>query len=99
MINSLRKTSSFYIKKNLNIKVKPFWYQYWDRCIRNKRHFYETATYILYNPIKHHYVEDLKTYPFSSFQMRIKQEEESLRANFLEYKPKHIKYYEDIDDF
>jgi putative transposase len=99
VINSLHKTTAFYIKKELNIQVKPFWYQYWDRCIRNDKHYFETATYILYNPIKHEYVEDLKEYPYSSFPIRYQQERENLKANFLEYKPQYISYYDDIDDF
>lgn len=98
-INTLHKTSAFYIKKELNIEVKPFWYQYWDRCIRNEKHYYETATYILYNPVKHHYVENLNDYAFSSFHIRKAQEEERLRENFLTYKPQKITYYNDIDDF
>ncbi len=99
LINSLHKTSAFYIKRELDIKAKPFWYQYWDRCIRNEKHYYETAMYILYNPIKHYYIEDLKDYPFSSFQIRFQHEEKQLRENFLEYKPQFISYYDDIDDF
>ena len=98
-INLLHKTTAYHIKKELKLQVKPFWYQYWDRCIRNDKHYYETATYILYNPIKHDYVEDLKDYPYSSFPIRYQQERENLKANFLEYQPQYISYYDDIDDF
>jgi len=98
-INSLHKTSAFHIKKQLNIDVKPFWYQYWDCCIRNEKQYYETATYILYNPVKHHYVGNLNDYTYSSFHIRKQQEEETLRANFLTYKPQTITCYNDIDDF
>ena len=71
-INTFHKTSAFHIKKELDIDIKPFWYQYWDRCIRNEKHFYETATYILYNPVKHGYVEDLNDY--SSFKSRVQED-------------------------
>jgi len=98
-VNSLHKTSSFHIKKELHIEVKPFWYQYWDRCIRNEKHYFETATYILYNPVKHDYVDNLNDYPFSSFHIRKAQEEEKLRKNFLTYKPRAIRYYDAIDNF
>ena len=99
LINSLHKTSTFYIKKVLKINIEPFWYQYWDRWIRDDKHYYETATYILYNPIKHNYVEDLKNYPFSSFPIRMKQEEDNLRKYFLKYKPQNLSYYNEIDNF
>ena len=98
-INTLHKTSAFHIKKALDINVKPFWYQYWDRCIRNEKHYYQTATYILYNPVKHEYVDNLNDYAFSSFNIRKEQEEDELRKNFIMYKPQNIKYYDDIDDF
>jgi len=99
LINVLHKTSAFHIKKELNLAVKPFWYQYWDCCLRDERHFFETANYILYNPVKHGYVDNLNNYPFSSFSMRMSQEEAELRKNFLLYKPQEIRYYDDIDDF
>jgi len=98
-INTLHKTSAFHIKKALNINVQPFWYQYWDRYIRNEKHYFETATYLLYNPIKHLYVDNLNNYAFSSFHIRKEQEEDVLRKAFLTYKPQTIKYYDDIDDF
>lgn len=58
MINTLHKTSAYHIKQEIQVKVKPFWYQYWDRCIRDEKHFYRTAMYILYNPLKHGYLEE-----------------------------------------
>lgn len=99
VINSLHKTTAYYIKKNLNVQVKPFWYQYWDRCIRDEKHYYETATYILYNPVKHDYVNDLNEYPFSSFHDKYKNDEDDLRKKFREYKPQSICYYDELDDF
>ncbi|MBN1352220.1 transposase [candidate division KSB1 bacterium] len=98
-INTLHKTSAFHIKKLLDLDVAPFWYQYWDSCIRNETHYFETATYILYNPVKHGYVENLNDYAHSSFHIRKKEEEEKLRKAFLQYKPGTITYYNDIDDF
>jgi len=99
VINTIHKTSAFYIKKELKLQTRPFWYQYWDRCIRNDKHFYETAMYILYNPIKHHYVDNLRDYPFSSFHIRLQQEEQELKNKFIESKPQSIHYYDDIDNF
>ena len=79
--------------------MKPFWYQYWDRCIRNERHYFETTTYILYNPIKHQCVDNLNDYAFSSFHISKEQDEDELRNNFITYKPQCINYYDEIDDF
>ncbi|MBN2411408.1 transposase [candidate division KSB1 bacterium] len=98
-INSLHKTTTYHIKNALRINIKPFWYQYWDRCIRSEKHYYETATYILYNPVKHHYVDNLNNYEFSSFHQSKEQNEDGLKKCFLTYKPQDIMYYNDIDDF
>jgi putative transposase len=45
---------------------RQFWYNYWDRCIRNERDYWEHFNYIHYNPIKHGYVQKLRDWPFSS---------------------------------
>lgn len=99
VINSIRKTTAFYIKKELKTQVNPFWYQYWDRCIRDEKHYYETATYILYNPVKHGYVNNLNEYPFSSFHEKYKNDRDDLRKKFHKYKPQSICYYDELDDF
>lgn len=98
-MNTLHKTSAFHIKKLLEVDVRPFWYQYWDRCIRNEKHYHETANYILYNPIKHNYIDNLDDYSYSSFHIRKQQEENELRKSFISYSPQAIAYYNDIDDF
>jgi putative transposase len=46
---------------------KPVWWNYWDYCPRNEREYYIRQNYLLWNPVKHGYVENLKDYPFSSF--------------------------------
>jgi putative transposase len=46
---------------------KPIWWNYWDYCPRNEADYMTRLNYLLYNPIKHSYVTDLKEYPFSSF--------------------------------
>ncbi|HPG41649.1 MAG TPA: transposase [bacterium] len=97
--NTLHKTTAFHIKKTLNIEIKPFWYQYWDKCIRDEKHYYETATYIMYNPVKHNYVTNLNDYEFSSFHSNKNEDEEALRKTFITYKPQTINYYNEIDDF
>jgi len=99
MINALHKTSALHIKKALKIQDKPFWYQYWDRCIRDEEEYRRTATYILYNPVKHGYVENLEDYPYSSFHERFRDDEVRLRADFTKYRPQDIKAYDAVDGF
>ena len=45
---------------------RKFWYNYWDRCIRNEQDYWRHFNYIHYNPIKHGYVKQLRDWPFSS---------------------------------
>jgi len=99
VINSIHRSSGYFINKQFEIKAKPFWYQYWDRCIRDERHYYETMAYILYNPIKHGYVQNLRDYRYSSFHDRIAAGENELREVFFKNRPKNILYYDEIDDF
>lgn len=43
------------------------WWNYWDYCPRNEKEYMIRQNYLLYNPVKHGYVADLKEYPYSSF--------------------------------
>jgi len=99
MINSMHKTSAFHIMQRLNLNVKPFWYQYWDRCIRNDEDYNRTAYYVLYNPIKHGLTENLEQYRFSSYRDRSCDEGTAI-VNFVgRYKPEENKDFDEIDDF
>ncbi|MEE4310663.1 MAG: transposase, partial [candidate division KSB1 bacterium] len=84
-INSLHRTSAYHIKKYLKLNVDRFWYQYWDRCIRDEKQFYETAMYIVYNPLKHEYVSNMSEYAFSSYQWNNYGDQEKYRTLFREY--------------
>ena len=44
------------------------WYNYWDYCPRNERDYRVRLCYLLNNPYKHGYVEDLHDWPWSSFR-------------------------------
>jgi putative transposase len=50
---------------------RPVWWNYWDYCPRNEKDYYTKLNYLLTNPIKHGYVDDLNDYPFSSFSARL----------------------------
>ena len=96
-VNTLHKTSAFHIKKMDSIQANPFWYQYWDRCVRNENHYFKTAAYILFNPIKHGYTDQLENYPFSSYHMQ--RDEDFVRKNLERYKPEDGSEYGEVDDF
>ena|SRR3989338_6506233 len=68
---------------------RKVWYQYWDRCIRSERDFWERFNYIHHNPVKHGYVthqEALKEYPYSSYQTwHLRKGETWMASCFMEY--------------
>lgn len=99
MINVLHKTSVYHIKRHLNLHIDPFWYQYWDRCIRDEKDYVNTAGYILFNPLKHGLVEDMRNYRYSSFHERFQEEGESLMEGFERIKTENISYLEEMDHF
>ena len=45
---------------------RQFWYNYWDRCIRDEGDYWRHFNYIHYNPLKHGYVKYLRDWPYSS---------------------------------
>jgi putative transposase len=46
---------------------KPVWWNYWDYCPRDENDYMTRVNYLLFNPVRHGYVKDLRDYPFSSF--------------------------------
>jgi REP element-mobilizing transposase RayT len=60
--NGVPGTANFSIDKD-----KPVWYrEYWDRYIRNKRYYEETAAYIHSNPVAAGLVEAPNDWPWSA---------------------------------
>ncbi|HDQ44947.1 MAG TPA: hypothetical protein ENN17_05525 [bacterium] len=99
MINALHKTTAFHIMREMKIKVKPFWYQYRDHCIRNEEEFYRTAMYIVFNPVKHGLVKEMKEYSFSSYTSRFQENPEKLKEDFARYRPVETDEFRVMDDF
>ena len=75
----------------------PVWWNYWDYCPRDEREYLVRLNYLLTNPIKHGYVENLRDYPFSSFHRLLETEgRESLVKQFYDYPEyKDLKIVED----
>ena len=64
----------------------PVWWNYWDYCPRDERDYFVRLNYLLYNPVKHGYVADLKDYPYSSFHERLQNlGREALAGQFRAY--------------
>ncbi len=59
------KTATYFNQID-NVPGRRVWWNYWDRCIRNDRDFWQHFNYIHYNPIKHKYVNQLSEWPHSS---------------------------------
>jgi putative transposase len=48
-------------------KGRRIWYRYSDRKMRSEPHYWATANYIHFNPVKHQYVEDIRQWAWSSW--------------------------------
>lgn len=62
------------------------WHNYWDYCPRNEREYNIRLCYLLNNPVKHGYVDNLADWRWSSFhRLMAEQGDEALRATFREH--------------
>jgi len=87
MIQRIHAASGKYIREATNCE-KPVWYNYWDYCPRNEHEYYTRLNYLLNNPIRHGYVENLHDYPFSSFHALFKEwGREHLAEQFRTFPP------------
>ena len=65
----------------------PVWWNYWDYCPRDENDYWVRTNYLLYNPVKHGYVNNLDDYPFSSFKTVLEEMgRENLAACFRKYR-------------
>jgi len=51
----------------------PVWWNYWDYCPRDEKDYRVRLNYLLINPVKHGYCDNLHDYPFSSFHQQLAQ--------------------------
>jgi putative transposase len=66
LMHRLHGRSARQIRAATNCEL-PVWWNYWDYCPRDERDYLIHLNYLLYNPVKHGFVADLKAYPYSSF--------------------------------
>lgn len=65
----------------------PVWWNYWDYCPRNEADYRVRQNYLLYNPVKHGYVTDLRGYEHSSFHALLaEQGREELARQFRKHR-------------
>lgn len=81
---------------------KPVWWNYWDYCPRGDRDYNIRLNYLLWNPVKHGYVDDPGQYQLSSFHKMFdeigEEEVEKQFRRYPEYKNLVLREAED-DDF
>lgn len=77
----------------------PIWWNYWDYCPRDEKDYLTRLNYLLTNPIKHKYVNNLHDYPYSSFHSLFSEKgKDVLVKQFHDY-PKYKKLEIEEDNF
>ena len=90
-IQQIHRESAKEINQLIGYKAEPFWYNYWDTCVQDRKDYFTRMNYILYNPVKHKYVEKLSNYKWSSFNMRLEKAGiEELQMQFALYNYKNL---------
>ena len=82
----LHGRSSFIWNHEDNARGRKCWHCCTDRRIRGARHFNVTLNYILYNPVRHGYVDSWDKWPYSSIHEYLeKMSEKQALENFEAY--------------
>lgn len=77
----------------------PVWWNFWDYCPRDEQDYLTRLNYLLINPVKHGYCDNLYDYPFSSFHQRFEQSgRKALAKQFREHRGYQTLFL-DEDDF
>jgi len=85
IITNVHAFTGYYIKQ-VSQPPKRVWWNYWDYCPRHERDYMIRLIYLLHNPVKHGYVDDLYNYQISSFHdALVTQGPEKLRQQFNDY--------------
>ena len=85
LMKDIHAATGYHIKQMTQTRIRVWW-NYWDYCPRNERDYHIRLVYLLNNPVKHGYVDNLHDYPFSSFHQALAvQGEAALRQQFKDY--------------
>jgi len=64
-LGSVHGRSSRYANRRDQTSGRRVWYKYTDRKVRSERHYWTCLHYIIINPVKHEFVNDLLEWPWS----------------------------------
>ncbi len=100
IFQAVHRASGIFIRKVTKCE-KPVWWNYWDYCPRNESEYMNRLNYLLYNPVRHAYTDDLNDYEFSSFhEFRADVGRDRLVEQFREFPDyKTLRLREKDDDF
>jgi len=85
IMRGIHRTSAVMILETTDC-AKPVWWNYWDYCPRNEKEYMTRANYLMFNPVRHGYVGNLRDYPFSSFhKLYTERGRDVLVKRFQEY--------------
>lgn len=89
IMTDIHAFTGYYIKQATQTQQRVWW-NYWDYCPRHERDYRIRQIYLLNNPVKHGYVDNLHDYPFSSFHDALATHgAEKLRRQFKDYPEFH----------
>ncbi len=71
--HQLHGSSAFEWNREDRTPGRKIWQNYFDTCIRDKRHFFIHLNYIHHNAIKHGYVKGMGDYEWSSYNKYLKK--------------------------
>ncbi len=77
----------------------PVWWNFWDYCPRDENDYLIRLNYLLINPVKHGYSDNLYDYSFSSFHQRLAQSGRECLVKQFENNAGYRKLVLDEDDF
>ena len=67
MVGGVHGRSGQYANQRDKTLGRRVWYKYTDRKIRSERHFWACLHYIVFNPVKHGYSEQMGEWPWSCY--------------------------------
>lgn len=98
IMTQIHSVSGYHIKQATQTQQR-IWWNYWDYCPRDEKDYLVRLNYLLINPIKHGYTNNLNDYPFSSFHQSLAEKgREQLMKQFKDH-TEHKKLILPEDDF
>lgn len=96
IIRKIHSKSSVEFNKKEKQAGRKIWQNYWDRCIRDEKDYYNKLNYVHYNPVKHGHTGDPTEYRFSSYGLYMKEfGSEMLERMVTKYPADHLYQQDD----